>query len=248
MYSFSRYTRNSLTFLAAAFLSITVLQAQQAGLGSALTNTAASADSSDSSGYNNPAAPSVPTTKSPKWHETVVPASKQINAKVTSGVLTVDGLVAKVHLNYDIHHASYIYFFVPGVGTAVVSRVEMYGSTKVQGGLHGSTLNFKAGGHDFELSSQTAIGEGKGKSSDLFVRLDTDTVALDRMPMLGFGDITHAPYAWPLSGQENKEEQTHFLVPPPLPASVLPRTVPSASATTTTAAKMTAANDQTLQK
>jgi hypothetical protein len=61
------------------------------------------------------------------------------------------------------------------------------------------------------------------------VLLDTATVALDRYPMVGFGDTTRAPYVWPLSGISPKDTQAHLVAPPPLPSSVLPRTAASAN-------------------
>jgi hypothetical protein len=163
--------------------------------------------------------PNLPAAK-PAWHDTKIPADKEITAKVEDGVLTVDGLVAKVQLNYDIHHAGYLYFFVPGVGTAIVSRVEMYGSSKVKDAFNGSKLAFNTGGHSFELSARANLGE-KG---DVFVRLDTDAASLDRYPMVGYGDTTRAPYNWPLSAPSSKDTEAHLVAPPPIPANLLPRT------------------------
>jgi hypothetical protein len=194
-------------------------------------------------------------TTTPAWHETAFPADKKINTKVTDGVLTVDGLVAKVQLNYDIRDAGYLYVFVPGVGTAIVSRVNTYGSEKVKNAFHGKTLAFNAGGHSFELTSATAMTEGKepkapkasksGKKDaevkevkdgpgDVYVRLDTAALNLDRYPMFGFGNTTRAPYGWPLSGPPTKDTTAHLVAPPPMPASVLPRTVASTSSPRTT--------------
>jgi hypothetical protein len=213
----------AIVFTAAGFLSILPMQAQNAARN---VNPATTPDSADPSGYTSPAAPTVATASStpasttPTWHETAVPADKEITTKVINGVLTVDGLVAKVQLNYEIHHAGYLYIFVPGVGTAVVSRVQTYGSTKVLNAFHGSDLAFSVGGHNFELASQSPMVAAK---EDAYVRLDTATVALDRMPMIGFGSTTRAPYAWPLSGPAAKDTQAHFVQPPPMPANLLPR-------------------------
>ena len=54
-----------------------------------------------------------------------------ISARVRDGVLTIDGMVAKVQLNYDIQNTGYMYFFVPGVGTAVVSMGPLADGVKV---------------------------------------------------------------------------------------------------------------------
>jgi len=172
------------------------------------------------------AAPSATDTATTAiWHDTTIPADKQINANVKDGVLVVDGLVAKVQLNYEIHHAGYLYFFVPGVGTVVLSRANMYGSTRVKDAIHGSVLSFQTNGHSFELSNKSKLLPGKNTRSDVYVRLDSATLALDRYPMVGYGSTTRAPYVWPLSGPASKDTTAHFVTPPPLPPSILPRTV-----------------------
>jgi hypothetical protein len=168
----------AIVFTAAGFLSILPMQAQNAARN---VNPATTPDSADPSGYTSPAAPTVATASStpasttPTWHETAVPADKEITTKVINGVLTVDGLVAKVQLNYEIHHAGYLYIFVPGVGTAVVSRVQTYGSTKVLNAFHGSDLAFSVGGHNFELASQSPMVAAK---EDAYVRLDPRAVCV----------------------------------------------------------------------
>jgi len=163
------------------------------------------------------------------WHDTVIPDNKQLSCKIKDGTLVVDGLVAKVQLNYEIHHAGYLYFFVPGVGTAIVSRANMYSSTRVKGAINGPKLTFAISGHTFELTSKTPFLAAGGRS-DVYVLLDPSTVALDRYPMLGFGSTTRAPYIWPLSGPPSKDMNAHFVTPPPLPPSILPRTAASVAA------------------
>lgn len=159
-----------------------------------------------------------------------------ISAHVRDGVLTVDGMVAKVELNYDIERIGYMYFFVPGVGTAVVSMSPIADAEKVQNAFDGSTLAFSAGGHAFELSSEgNLLSKRKDKSkADVYVRLDRSTVAVSRSPQMGFGDTTQSPYVWPLSAREpkSKEKVAYVVPPPPMPASVLPRTVDTASTAT----------------
>ena len=159
-----------------------------------------------------------------------------ISAHIRDGVLTVDGMVAKVELNYDIEHTGYMYFFVPGVGTAVVSMSPIADAEKVPNAFDGSTLAFNAGGHAFELSSESnLLSKKKDKSkADVYVRLDRSAVAVSRSPQMGFGDTTQSPYVWPLSAREpkSKEKVGYVVPPPPMPASVLPRTVDTASTAT----------------
>jgi hypothetical protein len=178
------------------------------------------------------------------WHRKArtadsVPSSKRIDAKVTGGILTVDGLVAKVDLNYDIHRSGYIYFFSPGVGTAVVSRVEMPGSTRVPGAIRGSSIAFTFEGHSFALENDDVLTisaqavdaplikarKQKAKEThDIYVVLDANARALYRTPQVGFGDTRVAPYVFPLSDTQPKDTYAHMVQPPPMPASVLPRT------------------------
>lgn len=159
-----------------------------------------------------------------------------ISAHVRDGVLTVDGMVAKVELNYDIERTGYMYFFVPGVGTAVVSMSPIAGAAKAPNAFDGSTLAFSAGGHAFELSSESnLLSKWKEKSkADVYVRLDRSTVAVSRSPQVGFGDTAQSPYVWPLSARESKSKVGYVVPPPPMPASVLPRTVNTASTATPT--------------
>lgn len=165
------------------------------------------------------------------WHDTM--PDHLISARVRDGVLTVDGMVAKVQLNYDIQHSGYMYFFVPGVGTAVVSMAPLADGAKVADAFDGDKLAFSVDGHSVELSSGVNL-LGKHKKADAYVRLDRSTVALSRTPRMGYGDTTASPYVWPLSHPElgSKEKVAYVVPPPPLPKSVLPRTVDEASTAT----------------
>jgi hypothetical protein len=165
----------------------------------------------------NPSINSNPSSKT-AWHDTV--PDKLISAKVHDGMLTVDGMVAKVQLNYDIDNASYMYFFVPGVGTAVISLSPLADSVKVKNAFDGSKLAFTANGHSFELTSEGDL-LGKDKS-DAYVHFDGSTVALARTPRMGFGKTLQPPYAWPLSTVPTADKEAHLIAPPAIPASMLP--------------------------
>ncbi len=156
--------------------------------------------------------------------EPSVSFDKKFSAKVTSGMLVIDGLVAKVHLNYDIHHAGYLYFFVPGEGTVVVSRVKMPDAVEVKDAIQGSTVAFKIGGHSLELTSDASLEGGPLEAHDVYVWLDKDTILLSRTPQFGYGNTRRTPYAWPLSEPERKDNYAHFVAPPPMPANLLPET------------------------
>ena len=165
------------------------------------------------------------------WHDTA--PDRLISAQVHDGILAIDGMVAKVQLNYEIQRADYMYFFVPGIGTAVVSLAPVEGFERVANAISGPELSFVAGGHTFELTNNKGNLLTKDRSKkDVWVRLDRSAVAVGRYPRMGFGDGDKSPYAWPLSGPAERDREAHLVAPPPLPASVLPRTVNTASAMT----------------
>jgi hypothetical protein len=151
------------------------------------------------------------------WNDTV--PGKLISAKVNDGILSIDGMVVKVKLNYTIQKSAYMYFFVPGSGTAVVSLSPMPDSVKVKNAFDGSKLTFTADGHSFELTSK---GEIAGKN-DAYIHFDRSAVALARLPRMGFGDTTEAPYEWPASRPSAMDKEAHLVQPPALPSSALPR-------------------------
>jgi hypothetical protein len=156
--------------------------------------------------------------------------NRLISVQVHDGVLAIDGMVAKVQLNYEIQRTGYMYFFVPGMGTAVVSLAPLADTVKVKNAFDGSKLTFVAGGHTFELTSKGNLLTKDKSKTDVYVRLDSSTVAVGRYPMMGFGNTTEAPYVWPLSGPAMKDTTAHFVTPPPMPSSVLPQTVDTATA------------------
>jgi hypothetical protein len=153
---------------------------------------------------------------------------KLFSASVHDGVLTVDGLVAKVHLNYSIKDQGYLYFFLPGSGTAIVSLSKMSGAVREKAAIHGSTLTVLAGSHTFQLSCAGKLLDGEGKAT-VYVRFDPETALLDRNPMMGFGNDLQAPYKWPVSRAEPKSglNEAHFVPPPPVPVNLLPKTEPT---------------------
>jgi len=162
-----------------------------------------------------------PSTRA--WHDTM-PDHHLISARVRDGVLTIDGMVAKVKLNYDIQQNGYMYFFIPGVGTAVVSMAPMEEAVKVADAFDGGTLSFPVDGHSVQLSSESNLLPGRKSKAkaDVYVRLDRSTVAISRYPRMGYGDTTAAPYAWPVSNPELASKEKYVVTPPPTPKNMLP--------------------------
>jgi hypothetical protein len=156
--------------------------------------------------------------------------SHLISARVRDGILTIDGMVAKVQLNYDIQRTGYMYFFIPGVGTAVVSMEPLADGAKVPDAFDGDKLAFTVDGHSVELSNEgSSLLEKRKNKADVYVRLDRSTVAISRYPRMGYGDTTSAPYVWPLSAapQASKDNVEYAVTPPPVPKSMLPESASS---------------------
>jgi hypothetical protein len=200
--------------------ALSVAAASQAQAQAKLVSVSATPRSTDAS-----------SAQGAELHDTM--PDRLISAHVRDGVLTIDGMVAKVQLNYDIERTGFMYFFVPGVGTAVVSLAPMADAVKVADAFDGDKLVFAVAGHSFELSSESALlSRRKSRAkADVYVRLDPPTVALSHYPRMGYGDTAQAPYAWPLSAPEAKSKEAYIVTPPPMPASVLPSTVDTASTT-----------------
>jgi hypothetical protein len=108
-----------------------------------------------------------------------------MNADIQDGTLKIDGFVAKLGVNEDIHNAGYLYIFLPGTGTAVVSLNPMAGATKVAGAFHDKKLTFSAGGREFVLASDKAMLTD-ASYADAYVRLDDSE--LTGQPVVGSGD------------------------------------------------------------
>lgn len=212
MFHFS--PRVSIMLTAAAVVSLAAAGQMQAQATLASTSTTPKATNSIS--------------QFPTWRDAM--PEKLISAQVHDGILTIDGMVAKVQLNYEIQRTGYMYFFVPGMGTAIVSLAPMPDAEKVKNAFEGSTLRFTADGHTFELTSKDNLLTKDKSRTDVYVLLDRSALAIGRYPRMGYGNSPEAPYQWPLSGLPEKDKDAHLVAPPPLPRSVLPQTVADNSA------------------
>ncbi len=150
---------------------------------------------------------------------------KLLYGRVRDGVYTVDGMVAKVQLNYDINGARYVYLFVPGLGTALLSSAADPDAVVSQAALKDGELSFTTGEHHFKLTG-IALANNKGKQPEhLYVKLDRAAWQLNRRPMVGYGNMAQLPYQWPgalaVSPAQPAAEESEVVVPP-VPASLLP--------------------------
>lgn len=144
-------------------------------------------------------------------------------ARVRDGVYSVDGMVGKVRLNYDVKAASYIYLFMPGVGTALVALAPSPDAVSVPAAYHDGQLTVRVADHIFNLTGIESLVNDRGKEpASLFVTLNREAWRLSRRPMVGFGTARQAPYEWPgalpvLAAADAEE------APVPMPVSLLPR-------------------------
>ncbi len=146
-------------------------------------------------------------------------------ARIRDGVYSVDGMVGKVRLNYDVNAASYFYLFMPGVGTALVSLAPSLDTVSVPAAYHDGQLTVRVAEHTFNVTGIESLVNERGKEpATIFVTLNRSAWRLGRTPMLGFGTAVQAPYEWPgalptPAVAAAAADEAHL----PVPASLLPR-------------------------
>ncbi len=141
---------------------------------------------------------------------------------IRDGVLTVDGFVGKAGLNYSVHEG-FLYFTVPGVGTAIVAQSKFINAAPQKNAFHGNVLTLQVNGHTVELTSANAMSPNKG--AEAWVAVDPLYGATRRFPEMGFGDSLQRPYVWPGSKASAPKdgEANAAVVAPALPRSVRPK-------------------------
>ena len=146
-------------------------------------------------------------------------------ARIRDGIYSVDGLVGKVRLNYDVKAASYFYLFMPGVGTALVSLAPSADAVSMPAAYHNGQLTVRVADHTFNVTGIESLVNDRGKEpAGMFVTLNRNAWRLGRTPRIGFGTATQAPYEWPgvlptPAAAATAADEAHL----PVPASLLPR-------------------------
>jgi hypothetical protein len=154
-----------------------------------------------------------------KLHASKEKPPKTVSVSISRGTLTVDGLIGKAALNYEIKDLKYIYFYVPGIGTTVVSNDPFPGAVEQKHAFDDKTLTVTVFEHVLQLSSDNRL---LGKTSEsAFVLIDKSFIVPTKFPAMGYGPIRVAPYAWPGS-KSNNEELKGSVEAPPLPADLRP--------------------------
>ena len=154
-----------------------------------------------------------------KMHPVKEKPPKLVSVSISRGILTVDGLTGKAALNYEIKDLKYIYFYVPGVGTTVVSKDPFPGAVEQKHAFDDKTLTISVGEHVLQLSSENRL-LGKAPES-AYVLVDKYFSAPSKFPVFGYGPIRVAPYAWPGS-KVNEELKGEVVEAPPLPKDLRP--------------------------
>jgi hypothetical protein len=153
-----------------------------------------------------------------KLHPIKVKPPKTVSVSITRGILTVDGLTGKAALNYEIKDLKFIYFYVPGIGTTVVSNDPFPGAVEQKHAFDDKTLTITIGEHVIQLTSDNRI-MGKAPES-AFVLVDKYFIVPAKFPVMGYGPIRVAPYAWP--GSRINQDLTGVAEAPPLPEDLRP--------------------------
>ena len=154
-----------------------------------------------------------------KLHPVKEKPPKTVSVSISRGILTVDGLTGKAALNYEIKDLKYLYFYVPGIGTTVVSNDPFPGAVEQKHAFDDKTLTVTVGEHVVQLSSDNRL-LGKVPES-AFVLVDKYFTVPTKFPVMGYGPIRVAPYAWPGS-KVNEDLKGAALEAPPLPADLRP--------------------------
>src|ERR1700678_639108 len=163
-----------------------------------------------------------------KLHPSKEKPPKLVSVSIARGTLTVDGMTGKAALNYEIKDLKYVYFYVPGIGTTVVSNSPFPGAVAQKKAFEDKTLTIAVGEHVVQLSSDKSL---LGKSPEsAFVRVDKSFLVPTKFPVMGYGEIRVAPYAWPGSktNEKTNEGLKGTVEAPPLPADLRPNPVPQA--------------------
>lgn len=152
-----------------------------------------------------------------KLHPSKEKPPKLVSVSITRGTLTVDGMTGKAALNYEIKDLKYIYFYVPGVGTTVVSNAPFPAAVEQKKAFDDKTLTVTVNDHVVQLTSDQRL-LGKAPAS-AYVLVDKNFTVPTKFPVMGYGPIRVAPYAWPGSKQNDQKDSAEA---PPLPADLRP--------------------------
>ena len=143
-----------------------------------------------------------------------------VAVSIVHGTMTVDGMTGKAGLNYEISDLKYIYLYVPWIGMTIISNGPFPGAIEEKEAFKENTLTVKADDHVLELYSEKKLLGKRPESA--YVLVDRSFSLQTKFPLMGYGDLRQAPYAFPGSKVEVAKKGA---AAPPLPASLRPGTV-----------------------
>jgi hypothetical protein len=154
-----------------------------------------------------------------KLHANKEKPPKMTPVSISRGTFTVDGMIGKAELNYNIPDFKYIYLYAPGIGTLVVSKDAFPGAKEQRNAFYDKTLTVTTGDHKLQVASDKRLLDKKPESA--FVLVDREFTLPSKYPVVGYGNIVKAPYIWP-GGRPNDALAGAFVQPPPIPANLQP--------------------------
>jgi hypothetical protein len=149
-----------------------------------------------------------------------VKPEKERPIDITRGTFTVDGMIGKAEMNYHIPNLKYIYFYTPGIGIAVVSDEPFPGAVIQKTAFNSKTLTVMVGEHILQLASDKVILGKPGHPEPAYVLLDREFKLPSKYPVVGYGTVRDAPYAWP--GSKPNAILKGLVAVPPTPKSLRP--------------------------
>jgi hypothetical protein len=154
-----------------------------------------------------------------KLHPPKEKPPKTVSVSISRGTLTVDGMTGKAALNYEIKDLKYVYIYVPGVGTTIISNDPFPGAVEQKKAFDDKTLTVTVGDHVLQVASDNRL-LGKKTPESAYVLVDRSFTVPTKFPVVGYGPIRVAPYAWP--GSKENAVLTGSIEAPPLPADLRP--------------------------
>ena len=141
---------------------------------------------------------------------------KTTSIEISKGTLTVDGMIGKAALNYQIKDFKFVYLYAPWIGTVVISNQNFPGAKEQQKAFDQHTLTVTVEEHQFQLYSEKLL-LGK-KPEPAYVAVDRQFKLDTKFPAMGYGKSLQAPYSWP-SAKASPESKA-YVKPPPIPKNL----------------------------
>jgi len=151
-----------------------------------------------------------------KLHVEKVKPPKMTPVSIAQGTYTVDGVIGKAELNYDIADLKYIYLYAPGIGVTVISNEPFPGAKEQPNAFNEKNLTVNVGDHTLQLYSEKRLFL---KPQPAYVMVDRDFVLPSKFPVMGYGELRAPPYAWPGAKQV---KVAAVVPPPPIPVNLRP--------------------------